>query len=252
MPGPAGQGTLSHTVPRILPCLVVLVAVLAACTAGEPDDAASASPDVAATSPSTASSPTPTGTATATPTPTPPPTPTLPPPAAPVEVVVAHIQLTPTSHGEIVGLPEPQMDTAVAEAMVERGRQRLQAFLDAQFVAADTRFSAEGVAALVDPALLTPADLAGLGVLAPDVEVLGTRTGTAHARAEILLDGAVVHSVALTYSATTELVLADAEGTVVHEGRVAFVELDGTLETAALEGRTTFGGDLGDVVQLAA
>lgn len=129
----------------------------------------------------------------------------------PFEVVLEHIEMTSTNHAEIVGAAAPEPDHAQVELAADRARRVLQRYLDAQFLAEGTRFSASAVHDLLTPAAqaaLTDADRLGLGVLALPVDRVAS--GPASARAEVLFDGAEVQLVTLTF---------DAELTVGFDGR---------------------------------
>lgn len=185
-----------------------------------------------------------------TPTPTPTPTPTQPeplPPADPFELVVAEVQLASTSNAGMFGVAEPPADRAVAEAAVAAAADRLTAFLDAMFVAPATRLSPAAVGVVLDPATVPPDHQAGLGVLqAPTL--LGTVTGQAEAVGHVLLDGTRVGAVSLIYTASLELVLADARGPVTQHGVASFVDRGTGPVLVGIEARTTFGGDLAEAL----
>lgn len=156
---------------------------------------------------------------------TPSPSPTPPPPAEPFDLVVHDITLVGLSNAEIRGTPGPPTDHGAAERAVAGARDALAAFLDAQFVAQDTRFSAAPIDRLLSPralGVLSEQDRAGLGQVA--LPVARTVTGPASTRAHVLVHGAEVDAVTLTYDAALTVVLSgDRAAPATLSGAMTFV-----------------------------
>lgn len=188
---------------------------LAACTGAEP----AASPDRPETG-----SPAPTQTPSIT-------------PAVPFDLTVDDITVVGLSNAEIRGAAAPQPDEGAAVRAVAGARDALAAFLDAQFVAADTRFSAAPIDHLLSAravGAVSEQDRAGLGQVA--LPVARTVTGPASAQAHVLLHGDQVDAVTLTYDALLTIILSDdtaAPGTL--SGAMTFVPTDEGWRADAVE-----------------
>lgn len=157
----------------------------------------------------------------------------------------------------LFGGPSRPINQAAANRAVNLASDALNAFLNAQFVNRDTMFSEAGIAVLVAPGALDQATREALGLInAGPVNtakinrdtILGTRTGSASAVADVLIDGDVVQAVTLRYASTVDLVTTEGEGPVSHVGVITFVPVDGALQMVAIQPTTTFGGNLGDLM----
>lgn len=216
---------------RAVPVLLVVLLALAGC-------AADASRDLLAGLPK----PTPTPAPAATPTPAP--TPTGPQPAAPFALTIAEVRVANASNGALFGVAQAPADPAAANQAADAAGAALTAFLNAQFTDPATWFSDAGIAALVDPARLDEPTRQALGQLA-GTAVQAVTTGSATATADVVIDGTVLEAVTLTYATTMDVTLPTGEsGPVEHAGVITFSPLQGTLTLAAVQPRTTYGGDL--------
>lgn len=184
---------------------------------------------------------------TPTPTATPQPTSQPLPPSAPFVLGVNDIQLANTSNAAMFAAGEPPVDEAVALDAVRAATARLEGFLNAMFVAPDTRLTSAAIATVLDPSGLVPGAAEGLGVLARD-DVLGTVAGSAAATAQVQLEQATLGTVTLFYSASLELVLEQARGPVAQQGVASFVDRGAGMQLVAIEADTTYGGALAEVL----
>lgn len=131
-------------------------------------------------------------------------------PAVPFDLTVDTITMVGMSNAAIRGTAGPPADHGAAERAVAGARDVLAAFLDAQFVAEDTRFSAAPIDRLLSARALgtiSQEGRAGLGQLA--LPVAHTVTGPASAQAHVLVHGGEVDAVTLTYDALLTIVGPD-------------------------------------------
>lgn len=148
-----------------------------------------------------------------------------PPPARPFELKVERITVVGMDNAAIRGARAAPAASDVAEQAVAAARDVLRAFLDAQLVAEDTRFSAGPIDHLLSRrarAALTDEDRAGLAQLA--LPVARTITGPASAVAQVLVDGDGAHAVTLSYNALLTIVLEDGRSSSAKQsGAMTFV-----------------------------
>lgn len=168
------------------------------------------------------------------------------PQAAPFSVTLEGVAVVSANNAEILGSAAAAPDTAAAHSAAAGAAAALGEYLNAQFVRRDTFFSIAGVEGLLageTRAAVASEGLRALGVLDRD-DVRGTVSGTAVATAQVVIDGAAVHSVALDYTATFRLALAAGEGPVEQTGTVAFVMRDGAWQAVLADVSLAFGGAL--------
>lgn len=131
-------------------------------------------------------------------------------PAVPFDLTVDTITLVGMSNAEIRGAAAPPADDGAAVRAVAGARDVLAAFLDAQFVAADTRFTAGPIDRLLSArALGTISEQARAGLGQVALPVARTVTGPASAQAHVLVHGGEVDAVTLTYEALLTVVRPD-------------------------------------------
>ncbi|MDP8971099.1 MAG: hypothetical protein M3N52_11525, partial [Actinomycetota bacterium] len=155
----------------------------------------------------------------------------------PFNLLIASIDAQPMGNSEIVtGVPDLPDPEAVRIA-TESARAALEAYLNAQFVAAATRFSAAPLDGLLSPraaAVLDDNARRGLGVL--DLPVRGGVTGPAIAHAVVLVEGPAAYAVTLSYEAHLEVVLGDGtRGPLIQRGTMAFVPIGGGYRAEAVD-----------------
>ncbi|MGI9016860.1 MAG: hypothetical protein ACR2HR_07125 [Euzebya sp.] len=218
---------------RLVPLLCFLLLIVGACTTVVPVRVGS----------DTAAKATPTPTPTPIPTPTQPPEPQPLPQAAPFRTAVDEVRVKTSDNHELFGAAATPIDQGAVNHAVNLASDGLNRFLNSQFVNRDTLFSDAGITALVNPAALDEATRAALGSIT-GVQVLGTRTGSASATADVIIDGSVVEAVTLSYASTLELVLVEGSGPVSHAGVMTFALQQGQLALVAVQPTTTYGGDL--------
>lgn len=165
------------------------------------------------------------------------PTPQTTTPARPFDLEVARITVVGMDNAAILGTGRDPSDNAVAEDAVAAARDVLAAFLDSQFVAEDTRFSAAPIDAMLSARArdaLTAEDRAGLGQVALPVD--RTVTGPASTVAQVLMDGDQAHAVTLSHNALFTVVLEDgSESSVKHSGTMTFQPFDEGWRADAVE-----------------
>lgn len=151
--------------------------------------------------------------------------PSTPAAAVPFDLAIEHISLVGLDNAEILGIAGAPPDDQAALAAVTGAREALAAFLDAQFVAPDTRFTAAPIDGLLTPtahAALTDEHRAGLGQVA--LPIARTVTGPAVASAQVLRLGNQVDAVTMTYEALLTVVLTDDTSVPVRQaGSMTFL-----------------------------
>lgn len=161
-----------------------------------------------------------------------------PPPAAPFAATLTGVEVVPSGNGEILGVNSAPVDQPAVDAVVGACLARLAAYLDAQFVAPDTRFTEGPLAVLLSghaQAAVDDAARAALGAVDPG-GVVGTATGSLQASARVVADGAQVSVVTLTYEARLELIGGlDDRRPVTQYGAVAFTDAGGGWEAVAAD-----------------
>jgi hypothetical protein len=156
---------------------------------------------------------------------------------------MTEVRVEAVDNGPLFGVAGAPPDPIAANLAVDAAAAALTRFLNTQLVDRETMFSDAGIATLVDPAALDEATRAALGTI--DVaRVRGTVTADASATADVLMDGATLEAVTLTYAATLSLVLDEGQGLVRHSGTITFTPLQGQLTLVAWQPTTTLGGDL--------
>lgn len=140
-------------------------------------------------------------------------------------VRVEHIQIEPMDNARILGAAGTSVDNEAVKRGVAGAREALAAFLNAQFVDEDTRFSAAPVDRLLSAsarAAISAEHRAGLGDTAVSVDA--TKPGSATATAHVLVHGNSVHAVSLAYTALLEVTGADGgDGQAKHTGTMTFL-----------------------------
>ena len=120
--------------------------------------------------------------------------------------------------------PEPR--PTVVKAAAASAIKVLEAYLDQEFVAPKTRFTAAPLRLLLTGEArkqLAPADRAALGVSKlSKVKMVGGGKGKASVRAMVLHEGDDAHSVTLTYRATIPLIFDVKPQPLVQEGTMVF------------------------------
>lgn len=167
-------------------------------------------------------------------------TPAIPsasPELVPFTLLIASIDAQPMGNGEILtGVPDVPNPEAVRIA-TESARAALEAYLNAQFVAAPTRFSVAPLDGLLSPraaAVLDDSARRGLGVV--DLPVRGGVSGPAIAHAVVLVEGPAAYAVTLSYEAHLEVVLDDdTRGPLIQRGTMTFVPIGGGYRAEAVE-----------------
>lgn len=153
------------------------------------------------------------------------PTPTEPPPQ-PLRVQVTDIHILDMDNASILGTGPTRVDNQAVLEATRGAADALEAYLNAQFIDPDSRFSAAPVTGLLTgpaQAALTDADRAGLG----EANVWAERTSgePVAAQATVLAHGATVHQVRLGYEARVRVrAPGQARGrTLVQHGDIVFV-----------------------------
>lgn len=162
---------------------------------------------------------------------------------APVERFSVGVREVATHHTDSAGLfgrPETGPDPARVSAAVDAAVATLQAYLDAQFLDPDTRFSGDPLRVLLRgeaQQVLTDDGRRALGVL--DVAVASTKAGPASTAASVVVaPDQSVRSVTLRYRAQVVLVAPDGTATpLTQEGDLVMTERDGTWAAAAADVR---------------
>lgn len=155
----------------------------------------------------------------------------------PFELDIHRIRMVNADNAEIRGVQATPADHEAAERAVEAARSNLEAFLDAQFVDEETRFSGEPIAGLLTPraqASLTDGDRAGLGAI--DTPVARTFTGPTSAVAQVVLEGSATHLVHLWYVTKLRAEFDDGTTTPVDQrGSMTFVPTEEGWRVEAVE-----------------
>jgi hypothetical protein len=166
----------------------------------------------------------------------PPPAPATPPlpVSAPFDVVLDVVHVGSMDNDELFGRQIAIPDDAVAAATAQIGRA-LGRYLDAAFIAPQTRFSERPLAALLNRRALTALsddDLAGLGALGIAVERVEPQPVTAKAR--VLTSGSDVAVVTVRYDARAQVVTHDGASVPLRQrATMVFVpDRDGWLVAA--------------------
>lgn len=146
-------------------------------------------------------------------------------PARPFDLEVARITVVGMDNAAILGTRSSPSNTDVAEDAVAAARDVLAAFLNSQFIAEDTRFSAAPIDTMLSARALdalTAEDRAGLGQVTLPVD--RTVTGPASTVAQVLMDGDQAHAVTLSHNVLFTVVLEDgSESSVKQSGTITFV-----------------------------
>lgn len=160
-----------------------------------------------------------------------------PGPARPFDLEVTRVTIVGMDNAAILGGSGAPTNDAVAKDVVAAARDVLAAYLDAQFVAEDTRFSAGPIDGLLSGRAreaLTEEDRAGLGQAAVPVD--RTITGPASAVAQVLMDGAQAHAVTLSHNALLTVVLEDGTSSPVKQsGTMTFLPFEEGWRADAVE-----------------
>ncbi|HWB71286.1 MAG TPA: hypothetical protein VG452_03645 [Egibacteraceae bacterium] len=158
-------------------------------------------------------------------------------PLQPFRLLIASIDAQTMGSGAILGAPADLLNPEAVRIATEASRAALEGYLNAQFVTADTRFSAAPVDGLLGPraaALLDDTARRGLGVV--DLPVLGGVTRHAIAHAVVLVEGPAAYAVTLSYEAVLEVTLGDGgSGPVVQRGSMTFVPIGGGYRAEAVD-----------------
>lgn len=203
---------------RLCTVAALCVGAVAACTGTDqdPDPSRPGGPDPSAAAPDASGSPRPAGA---------------------FDLTVEHITVVGLDNAEIRGVAGAQPNDEKARQAVTGARDTLATFLDAQFVAPQSRFSGGPIDALLTPAAhaaLTDEARAGLGQMA--LPVSHTVTGPAAARAQVLVLGDAVDAVTLTFDAALTIVLDDdTHVPVTQSGSMTFLPTEVGWRADAVE-----------------
>lgn len=166
-----------------------------------------------------------------------PPAPQTASPARPFDLEVVRITVVGMDNAAILGAAKAPSNNEVAEDAVAAARDVLAAFLDSQFVAEDTRFSAAPIDAMLSVRArdaLTADDRAGLGQVA--LPVARTVSGPASTVAQVLMDGDQAHAVTLSHNVLFTVVLEDGTSSPVKQsGTMTFLPSDEGWRADAVE-----------------
>jgi hypothetical protein len=207
--------------PRV-PLLVALLVLclLAACGSRTPEPEPTATP-----------------TSTPTPEPTPEPEPTPTPTAGPVTLALESLDFEVLDNAGLRGEAPREPDEGALHSAADGARTALERYLNAQFVAPETRFTDAAIAELLGPsatASLSDEARQGLGQLPLDVSV--SAAGPATARAIVIIDGPDVLSVTMSHDLAVTLVHPDGGTEEAHQhGTMIFRPIDGQWRAEVLE-----------------
>lgn len=158
-------------------------------------------------------------------------------PAQPFSLRVENIRLVGMDNAGLLGRAGTPVDNDAAETAVRGARDRLRAFLNAQLVDENSRFSAEPIDRLLTGAaraLISADDRAALGEL--DLSVERTITGPAAASATALMHGGAPHAVTLAYTALLTVVADDESSSSMKQtGTITFVPTDDGWRAEAVD-----------------
>ncbi len=149
------------------------------------------------------------------------PTPELPP-AGPVEIAVDDVETQLLDSAVLKGEPQREPSAGVVDGAVGKATAALEAYLNAQFIDPDTRFSSDGLSVLLEESVvegLSPEQRQGLGEL--DVEMDLEPAGPVATQAVVLTDGDELLSVTLAFDAPFTRRDGDG-GTVRQSGQLLF------------------------------
>lgn len=172
---------------------------------------------------------------------------TAPGRGAPFDLRIEDIAIVGMDNAEILGAPGAPTSHAAAEHAVTAARDALRAFLNAQLVADETRFSAGPIDELLSArarTAVTAEDRAGLGQL--DLAVDRTVTGPASALAQVLVHGEDVAAVTLSFNVLLTVVLEDGTDVAAKQsGAMTFVPTDEGWRADGVEVTTELPGTEG-------